>query len=230
MSGVEESPDRLLDEQIAYFGARAPEYDAAMGPDPSDLGFDEWQKLRAKVGDTPFAGDVVDLAAGTGRWTELFKDKADTVTLVDAASETLELARKRLGDQNLTFVVADLFDWKPDRQYDIVFSSFWLCHVPPDLVPGFVDLVTSASRAGGSAVLVDEHTFDDPGLAAAAAQQEDPWVSHRTVQDGRRYRLVKVSHDPTHIAGLFQQRQWQTTINHHGDHFYMLTATRQTED
>jgi hypothetical protein len=45
---------------------------------------------------------------------------------------------------------------------------------------------------------------------------------------GRKYRMVKVSHDPTHIAVLFQRQRWQTTINHHGDHFYMLTATRQT--
>ena len=229
MSPANEPLDRLLDEQVAYFDARAPEYDASMEPDPSGPDFDEWQEVRAKIGGTSFAGDVVDLAAGTGRLTELFKDRADSVTLVDAAADILELARKRLGDRNVSYVVADLFDWNPKRQYDLVFSSFWLCHVPPDLVPGFVDLVTIACRSGGSVVLVDEHTFDDPGLDVAAAVQEDPWVSHRTVQDGRKYRLVKVSHDPTHIAGLFQQKRWQTTINHRGDRFYMLTAKHPVE-
>jgi SAM-dependent methyltransferase len=228
MGRAEEPLDQLLGEQVAYFDARAPEYDASMEPDPSDPDFEEWQELRAKLCQTSFTGDVVDLAAGSGRLTELVQATADSVTLVDAADDMLELARGRLGDDGITYVVADLFDWKPDRQYDIVFSSFWLCHVPPDLVPDFVDLVTSASRAGGSVVLVDEHAYDDPGLAAAAAGQEDPWVSHRTVQDGRKYRVVKVSHDPTHIAGLFHRQRWQTTINHHGDHFYMLTATRQT--
>ena len=196
-----------------------------MEPDPADPDFDEWNELQDKVRSAALTGDVVDLAAGTGLWTELFIDSADTVTLIDAAAETLELARRRLGDENVSYVVADLFDWKPTRRYDALFSSFWLCHIPPDLVSGFIDRMAGACRPGGSVVLVDEHTFEDPGLAAAAARQEDPWVSHRNVEDGRRYRLVKASHDPNDIGAHFQQRGWQFTINHRGNHFYMLSAT-----
>ncbi|MFQ5967859.1 MAG: class I SAM-dependent methyltransferase [Acidimicrobiia bacterium] len=219
--------ERLLQEQIAYFEARAPEYDAGMVPDLSDPDAAEWQQLRAKVGGKTLTGDVVDLAAGTGLWTELLRDTANSVTLVDASGEALELARQRLGGENVSYVVADLFEWKSDRRHDVVFSSFWLSHVPPDLIPGFVDQVDSLCRPGGSVVLVDEHQFDDPGLSVGA-DDEDPWVSHRTVSDGRRYRLVKVSHDPASVAAIFQDRGWRTSMDHRGDRFYMLTAESPT--
>src|SRR6266511_3494592 len=29
------------------------------------------------------------------------------------------------------FIRADIFEWVPDRRYDVVFFGFWLSHVPP---------------------------------------------------------------------------------------------------
>ncbi len=226
MSQVDDPRDRLIDEQIAYFEARAPEYDDSMEPDRSDADFAEWEQLRNQVRSAHLTGGVLDLAAGTGSWTELFIDTADTVTLVDASEGALDIARSRLEGRGAEFVVADLFTWTPSRLYDAVFSSFWLCHIPPDLIENFVAQVDSACRPGGTTVLVDEHTFDDPGLALATAAHDEAWVSHRTVQTGHDYRVVKVSHDPTQVGELFERSGWDVSINHQGDRFYMIKATR----
>jgi len=226
VSQVEEPQDQLIKEQIAYFEARAPEYDDSMEPDQSDSVYAEWQQLRNQVRSARLTGAVLDLAAGTGSWTELFIDSAETVTLVDASAGALEIARTRFQGRDVEFVTTDLFKWNPDRLYDTVFSSFWLCHIPPMLVSNFVSQIERACRSGGTNVLVDEHTFDDPGLAVAAARNDDAWVSHRTVQDGRDYRLVKVGHNPADVLDLFMKRGWDASLEHHGDHFYMIKATR----
>lgn len=197
-----------------------------MEPDPSDVEYAEWQQLKGQVRSTHLTGTVLDLAAGTGSWTELFIDSAESVTLVGASASALEIPRTRFKGRDVEFVTADLFKWNPDRLYDAVFSSFWLCHVPPKLVSNFVDQVESACRPGGTSVLVDEHTFDDPGLAIAAARSDDAWVSHRTVQSGQGYRMVKVSHNPADIVDLFMKRGWDASLEYHGDHFYMIRATR----
>jgi trans-aconitate methyltransferase len=52
------------------------------------------------------------------------------VTALDAAPEMLALARNRVADPRVKFVCADLFTWRPDRRYDVVFFGFWLSHVP----------------------------------------------------------------------------------------------------
>ena len=226
MSQAEEPQGQLINEQIAYFEARAPEYDDSMEPDQSDSVYAEWQQLRSQVRSAWLTGAVLDLAAGTGSWTELFIDSAETVTLVDASASALEIARTRFRGRDVEFVTADLFNWNPDRLYDTVFSSFWLCHIPPKLVSNFVAQVESACRPGGKVVLVDEHTFDDPGLAVATARNDDPWVSHRTVQDGRDFRLVKVGHNPADVLDLFTKPGWDASLEHHGEHFYMIRATR----
>lgn len=225
--GRDDDPlDRLLGEQIDYFDARVPEYDASMEPDATDPEFTEWRAIRDLVRNLGLSGDVVDLAAGTGKWTELFYRDASSVTLVDASPQALEIAARRLAADHVSYVAADLFTWQPERQYDVVFSSFWLCHVPPALVTGFIEMVAGACRAGGRLVLVDEHNFDDPGLEVAAAAEEDAWVSHRGVRDGRRFRLVKVRHNPEEIERQLTAGGWRTSLDHHGEYFYVLSATR----
>jgi len=39
------------------------------------------------------------------------------------------------------FIQADLFAWRPDRRYDVVFMGFWLSHVPAERFASFWSLV-----------------------------------------------------------------------------------------
>src|SRR3954452_15021188 len=127
---------RLLAEQIAYYRACAPEY--------LDGGLDlpgALEIVAALDGFAP-AGDVLDLACGPGTWTPRLLQEATTVTAVDAAPEMLAIARKRVGDDDrVRFVLADLFAWRPDRRYDVVFFGFWLSHVPLERFAAFWALV-----------------------------------------------------------------------------------------
>ncbi|MFD8811374.1 hypothetical protein ACFV23_07765 [Streptomyces sp. NPDC059627] len=55
--------DALLAEQVAYYRARAPEYDRVYA-EREDL-----RELVAVIDGLPVAGDVLELACGTGQWT-----------------------------------------------------------------------------------------------------------------------------------------------------------------
>jgi SAM-dependent methyltransferase len=77
------------------------------------------------------AGDVLELACGPGTWTALLLRHADTVTAVDGSPEMLAIASSRVHDERVRFVRADLFAWRPDRRFDVVFFGFWISHVPP---------------------------------------------------------------------------------------------------
>ncbi|WP_420715864.1 class I SAM-dependent methyltransferase [Mycobacterium sp. 663a-19] len=75
--------------------------------------------------------------------------------MLDSSSEALRLNRQRVGRSDVTYVVADVFEWRPDRGYDMVFFSFWLSHVPRRLFEEFWKLVGSCLRPGGRAFLID---------------------------------------------------------------------------
>ncbi len=75
--------EALLVEQIAYYRARAAEYDRVYA-EREDV-----RELLALFGDLPVVGDVLELACGTGQWTRLLAARARSVTALAAAPEML---------------------------------------------------------------------------------------------------------------------------------------------
>lgn len=201
---MEMDDDALLAEQLAYYRAGAAAYDRPY------TRHQELRDLLATVDDLPIAGDVLELACGTGQWTSRLAARARSVTAVDAAPETLALARARTASPAVRFVRADLFAWRPPRRYDTVFFAFWLSHVPPARLPAFWDTVAAALAPGGRAVFVDD------GPAAAAdeellARHPIPTVLRR-LDDGSRHRVVKVFHDPRTLTRDLTTRGWSVRI------------------
>src|SRR4051812_16151917 len=112
--------ENILDEQIAYYRARANEYDrTVLGPPTTgstDDSVDQFQGDLATARDLlkqqGHFNNVLELACGTGIWTGVLKPISAHITAVDAAPEMLEIVRQKLGDDNITYKQADLFNWQ----------------------------------------------------------------------------------------------------------------------
>ncbi|MFJ9130610.1 MULTISPECIES: class I SAM-dependent methyltransferase [unclassified Streptomyces] len=196
--------DALVTEQLAYYRARAPEYDRPYAQ-RADL-----QELLRGSAEWPVRGDVLELACGTGQWTARFAPRVTSVTAVDASEEVLAIARERVSAPNVRFEQADLFDWRPSRRYDTVFFGFWLSHVPPARMPGFWSSVAASLAPGGKVVFVD----DGPSMAAdeeLLADESAP-AAVRELDDGSRYRIVKVFHEAEALTGDLASLGWAADV------------------
>ncbi|MDW6065117.1 class I SAM-dependent methyltransferase [Streptomyces sp. FXJ1.4098] len=194
----------LLAEQRAYYRAGAAQYDRPY------VEREELRKLLTVVDELPIAGDVLELACGTGQWTPRLAARARSVTAVDAAAEVLALARARTASPTVQFVEADLFEWRPPRRYDTVFFAFWLSHVPPRRLPEFWNTVAAALAPGGKAIFID----DGPAAAAEEnilANQPAP-AALRRLDDGSQYRIVKVFHDARTLTDDLTALGWSVRI------------------
>jgi demethylmenaquinone methyltransferase/2-methoxy-6-polyprenyl-1,4-benzoquinol methylase len=159
--------DGLLEGQLAYYRARAEEYDEWFlrkgrhdrGPEWNRRWFLELERVRQELDRFRPTGRVLELACGTGLWTVRLARHTASITAVDASQEVLDINRARLQESHpevsVRYVRADLFDWRPDDAYDVVFFGFWLSHVPPGRFAAFWDLVRSALRPGGRVFFVD---------------------------------------------------------------------------
>jgi SAM-dependent methyltransferase len=201
---------RLIAEQIVYYRARAREYDEALrrlnrylslggrvdGPSPADEGAKDTARVLEALGRIRPLGDVLELACGTGWWTQWLAQQAPSVTAVDAAPEMLALNRLRVGADNVSYVEADLFAWRPNRRYDLVFFAFWLSHVPRGHFQAFWKLVRDALAPGGRFFFVDE--LDSDAAQAFETRLGDDVVI-RTLEDGSKFRAVKIYHTPADL-------------------------------
>ncbi len=192
----------LLADQVAYYRARAPEY-----LDGRDL--PGRPELEAALGAFRPTGDVLDLACGPGMWTRQLLRHAATVTAVDAAPEMLAIARERVGDDHVRFLLADLFAWRPDQRYDVVFFAFWLSHVPLERFNAFWALVGACLVPGGRVFFIDDAYRTPDELVEGAASS----TIRRQLRDGTAYRAVKVPHTTRELEARLARLGWDIKVS-----------------
>lgn len=212
--------ESLLEGQKAYYRARAPEYDEwferrgryDMGPELNRRWADEVAEVEAALAAFGPHGHVLELAAGTGWWTERLARLADRVTAVDASPETLELNRLRLAGAGVDYLVADLFRLRPEPVHDVVFFSFWLSHVPESRFDAFWESVRAALRPGGRVFFVDSlRVSTTTAIDQPLPPPGDP-VARRRLNDGREFDVVKVFYDPGELEARLRGLGWDVAV------------------
>jgi ubiquinone/menaquinone biosynthesis C-methylase UbiE len=203
--------DGLLDEQRAYYRAMAPDYDAAAARDPDVADRPELEAALAEFGP---AGDVVELAGGTGSWTASLARHATRLTVVDAAPEVLAINAAKLSSASIAveYLLADLFTWRPPRRYDVVFFSYWLSHVPVSRFAAFWELVRAALAPGGRVFFLDSARPTRQPFDHVLRDEPERGLSQRRLDDGRRFQVVKVFWDPEDLARRLDALGFQVTV------------------
>jgi SAM-dependent methyltransferase len=223
---MDENPS-LLKHQIEYYRARAPEYDDWFlrrgrydrGPQANADWHAEVALVRGALAGLKLEGDILELACGTGLWTEQLLSHAHRITAVDAAPEVLALNRQRLNSERVRYVQADLFTWRPEERFDAVFFGFWLSHVPPALFEPFWRMVASALIPGGRMVFVDSKF--EPTSTARDHQLGDPAQGSvvRRLNDGREFQVIKIFYQPEELRDRLQRLGWTADIRETPNYF-----------
>lgn len=196
-----------LQQQIAYYRARAGEYDEWFyrlgrydrGAELNQKWFDEVEIAMRDVRTLAPVGDALELAAGTGNWTVELATFSQTLTVIDASPEMIAINREKVGRDDVRYLESDLFAWQPDRAYDLVFFGFWLSHVPPERFDLFMAQVAKALRPGGRLWMID--SLPDDSSSAVNHIRYDPsgYTHTRKLNDGREYNIIKVFYDPADL-------------------------------
>ena len=213
----------VLDEQVAYYRARAPEYDAwwfrtgrfDRGPHDNAAWHTESALVERAVADmlaTTRPSSVLELACGTGLFTRHLAPRVAALTAVDASPEVIAINRQRVAAGNVRYVEANLFAFDPTARHDLVFMSFWLSHVPHARFAGFWSMVRRALAPGGVAYIVD--SAHDPTSTAANHPTPDrhAGIVTRRLDDGREFRIVKVFHEPAALTARLRRLGFESRI------------------
>ncbi len=235
-------PDGLLAEQIAYYRARALEYDDwwerrdRYDQGPEFLAW--WRDEIASVADwldglAPF-GLVLEIAAGTGNLTRMLAPHADALLALDSSTETLAINSVKTAGMPVEYVVADVFEWETDRRFDTVVFGFWLSHVPEAVFERFWRMVAGWLVPGGRAVFVDNREPDGDWLERRHRQTDAVYdqsrgISRRTLSDGRSFNIVKVFWKPDGLERRLRDVGWQAQVGRTSGAFIHGVATPDVE-
>jgi 2-polyprenyl-3-methyl-5-hydroxy-6-metoxy-1,4-benzoquinol methylase len=229
----------LLAEQVRYYRARAGEYDDGWyrrgrydrGADANARWFADADAAADALRHFAPAGSVLELACGTGLWTERLHDHADHVHALDASPEVIERARARLGaEARVQFERADVFAWEPQRAYDVCFFAFWLSHVPDERFDAFWEKVRRALAPGGRVFFLDSAPSEHASAADHKLQPRGEQTMLRRLADGSEYRIVKHWFRPAELRERIAALGWRVEVAMTSEFFVYGSAVPETRE
>lgn len=212
--------DGLLSEQARYYRERAGEYDDwwlrrgryDRGAEANARWFADAAVLEGALERSQIGGEVLELAGGTGLWTQRLAGLAGRLTVIDGSPEMLELNRARLDAPNVEYVLADIFSWEPEQAYDACFFGFWLSHVPEQRFEPFWAKVWHALKPGGKVLFLDSARSDLASAADHILPDPGEQTMLRRLADGREFQIVKRFYEPHALERRLADLGWRARV------------------
>jgi ubiquinone/menaquinone biosynthesis C-methylase UbiE len=179
-----------MDNLEAYYARRAAEYERiyAKPERQADLA-----SLRTRIA-ALFAGrSVLEVACGTGYWTAVIAPHARSITALDAAEETLAIARsKRYPAGRVEFVQGDAYAL-PDsgRRHDALFAGFWWSHVPLARLDAFLAGAARAVAPGAVVAFLENRYVEGSSTPLSRRDAEGNTYQTRKLDDGSTHEVLK---------------------------------------
>lgn len=157
--------------------------------------------VRARLTDW-FAGKhVLELAAGTGWWTNVLADTAASVTATDVNQAPLDVARaRRTWPPSVDFAVADALELHPIRgEFDAAFAGFFWSHVPLAKIDPFLDRLMRRLLPGSLVVFADNRLVPGSVHPVARRDEQGNTYQRRQLPDGSSWEVLKNFPEPAEL-------------------------------
>lgn len=172
-----------------YYAARAREYDAiyAKPERQADLRQIEQWLPRAFAHRT-----VLEVACGTGYWTQFIARHCERIVAIDSSPETIEVARFRVPPDKAQFIVGDAYAL-PLQPVPLGggFAGFWWSHIPHSRISEFLGGLHAALRPGAPVVFIDNRFVEGSSTPIAAQDAAGNTYQTRHLADGSAHRVLK---------------------------------------
>ena len=177
-------------ELVDYYRRRAGEYEEiyAWAERQPDL-----DVLRAEIPARLAGREVLEIACGTGYWTERIARTARRIVATDLAEEPMARARaKDYGACRVELRLADAYAL-PDlgRIHDAAFAGFWWSHVPLQRRGAFLQSLHARLASGARVVMFDNRYVAGEMHPIAETDAAGNTYQHRRLGDGSVNRVLK---------------------------------------
>ncbi|MBS0455276.1 MAG: class I SAM-dependent methyltransferase [Proteobacteria bacterium] len=173
----------------AYYAARAAEYDRIYLKPERQANLREMEAWIARAFD---GRSVLEVACGTGYWTQFFAPGAAKVLALDAANETMQMARGRVPAGKVRFLQADAYCIPvPHQPFDAAFAGFWWSHIPLDRIDSFLVGLHAALGPGAKVVFIDNRFVAGSSTPIAHMDTDGNAYQDRQLSDGSTHRVLK---------------------------------------
>ena len=135
---------------------------------------------------------VIEIACGTGYWTERISLVAKSIFATDINDAVLEVAMsKKYSKNNISFQNQDLFSFNPEERFESLFGGFILSHIKLQELDNFIDRINSLVLPNGTIVLIDNNYVEGISTPVTDKDEFGNTYQTRTLKDGSKHQVLK---------------------------------------
>jgi len=177
---------RLID----YYAKRAHEYERIYEKPERQNDLEILRNLFRKA----LAGrNVLEIACGTGYWTQGVAQTANSITATDINEEVLQIARSKTYGCKIRFQKADAVDLIPSSQENFTAGSAaaWWSHLRKPQIRGFLGRFHQLFPPGSLLVFMDNKFVPGSNTPISRTDDEGNTYQVRRLQDGSGHEILK---------------------------------------
>ena len=174
-----------------YYRRRAEEYEEIYRrADPARRA--ELKLLSQAAQETLRGRRVLEVACGTGYWTQIVSQTAREITAADSVDAVLTLARRKTYCCLVTLHLANAYTLPfNDGAFDGGLANFWFSHIPKHRIDHFITGFHRTLRTQSSVFLADDVLVPDTGEELISRKGDDNTYRRRTLRDGSEHIIIK---------------------------------------
>jgi len=174
----------------AYYAARAREYERIYDKAERQADLD---RLRRLIPGYFVDRDVLEIACGTGYWTQFIAPVARRITAIDINPETLAIARsKPIPCDRVTFDIADVNALASRYSgFTGAFAGFWWSHMLRANRSAFIESLHRALRPGAIVVALDNRYVEGSSTPISHTDAHGNSYQRRRLADGSEHVVLK---------------------------------------
>jgi SAM-dependent methyltransferase len=181
----------MITNQLAqYYAVNADNYDQVYA---DEARFDDLDDLQEMIAGLLEGHTVLELACGTGYWTEVIAANADKVLATDILDEMIaRAATRRFPEGNVAFRKVDGLDLPEDLgTFTCVFIGFWWSHLKRDEQDALLAQLRVRLGSDVSLILLDDAYVEGSSTTIARTDAQGNTYEIVAAPDGERFELPK---------------------------------------
>ncbi|WP_240421342.1 methyltransferase domain-containing protein [Paenibacillus periandrae] len=175
-----------------YYGARAFEYEKVYHRE--DPEYQQELSLLTTILKTVVKDrNVLEVACGTGYWTQVVSEVAHHIVGLDIRPEVIQIAHdKGLPRTKVDFIVGDAYNLgQLENDFDFGLANFWFSHIPKNKIEDFLTGFHNKLQPGAKVFMADNVYVEGRGGELITKDNSEDTYKIRELADGSKYEILK---------------------------------------
>lgn len=174
---------------VEYYRERAKEYEKIYDKPERQQEIIRATKILQNIF---FDKEVLEIACGTGFWTEKIAQTAKAIHAIDINEAVIDIARQKIFSKaSVNFQVQDIFNLTQDYKHENLFAGFIWSHISLQGLDNFLSIIHNCVNPGGRVVIMDNNYVEDSNRLITETDKDNNTYQTRQLEDGTVHLVLK---------------------------------------